>query len=161
MTTWPSGLRRVTRNHFSSGGVGSNPAVVVFLFATFPTFSFYPFSFIPLFFKKVVLPRFELGSLEPESNMLPLHHRTMILVLLLYIPLPFSLSPLQLSFFKKQRAQPDLNQWPRELQSYALPLSYAPFYFEIFLFLPNTSLPLFLFFPKKRLPWGSNPRPYG
>ncbi len=29
-TTWPSGLRRVTRNHFSSGGVGSNPAVVVF-----------------------------------------------------------------------------------------------------------------------------------
>ena len=30
MTTWPSGLRRVTRNHFSSGGVGSNPAVVVF-----------------------------------------------------------------------------------------------------------------------------------
>ena len=30
MTTWPSGLRRVTRNHFSSGGVGSNPAVVAF-----------------------------------------------------------------------------------------------------------------------------------
>ena len=30
MTMWPSGLRRVTRNHFSSGGVGSNPAVVVF-----------------------------------------------------------------------------------------------------------------------------------
>ena len=29
-TTWPSGLRRVTRNHFSSGGVGSNPAVVAF-----------------------------------------------------------------------------------------------------------------------------------
>ena len=27
---WPSGLRRVTRNHFSSGGVGSNPAIVVF-----------------------------------------------------------------------------------------------------------------------------------
>ena len=32
LTTWPSGLRRVTRNHFSSGGVGSNPAVVVFLY---------------------------------------------------------------------------------------------------------------------------------
>ena len=31
-TVWPSGLRRVTRNHFSSGGVGSNPAAVVFLF---------------------------------------------------------------------------------------------------------------------------------
>ena len=28
--------------------------------------------------------------------------------------------------FKKQRAQSELNQWPRELQSYALPLSYAP-----------------------------------
>ncbi len=28
-TVWPSGLRRVTRNHFSSGGVGSNPAAVV------------------------------------------------------------------------------------------------------------------------------------
>ena len=27
---WPSGLRRVTRNHFSYGGVGSNPAIVVF-----------------------------------------------------------------------------------------------------------------------------------
>ena len=27
---WPSGLRRVTRNHFSYGGVGSNPATVVF-----------------------------------------------------------------------------------------------------------------------------------
>ena len=30
MTAWPSGLRRVTRNHFSVGGVGSNPADVVF-----------------------------------------------------------------------------------------------------------------------------------
>ena len=38
MTTWPSGLRRVTRNHFSSGGVGSNPAVVVFLC---PSLSFF------------------------------------------------------------------------------------------------------------------------
>ena len=39
MTTWPSGLRRVTRNHFSSGGVGSNPAVVVF----YPFYSdYYP-----------------------------------------------------------------------------------------------------------------------
>ena len=28
---WPSGLRRVTRNHFSSGGVGSNPAAVVLI----------------------------------------------------------------------------------------------------------------------------------
>ena len=30
MTAWPSGLRRVTRNHFSVGGVGSNPAAVDF-----------------------------------------------------------------------------------------------------------------------------------
>ena len=34
-TVWPSGLRRVTRNHFSSGGVGSNPAAVVFSFFLF------------------------------------------------------------------------------------------------------------------------------
>ena len=67
LTTWPSGLRRVTRNHFSSGGVGSNPAVVVF--STFISFSF--------FYKKMVLPRFELGSREPESHMLPLHHGTL------------------------------------------------------------------------------------
>ena len=36
-TTWPSGLRRVTRNHFSSGGVGSNPAVVAFCMNNQPT----------------------------------------------------------------------------------------------------------------------------
>ena len=35
MTSWPSGLRRVTRNHFSVGGAGSNPADVVSLFFTF------------------------------------------------------------------------------------------------------------------------------
>ena len=41
-TVWPSGLRRVTRNHFSSGGVGSNPAAVVFsFFLSF--YSSYPF----------------------------------------------------------------------------------------------------------------------
>ena len=67
---WPSGLRRVTRNHFSSGGVGSNPAVVVF----YTSFSipFFPSS------KKMVPPRFELGSREPESHMLPLHHGTFL-----------------------------------------------------------------------------------
>ena len=68
MTTWPSGLRRVTRNHFSSGGVGSNPAVVVFcrLFCFLNT----------IIVQKMVPPRFELGSREPESHMLPLHHGT-------------------------------------------------------------------------------------
>ena len=35
MTSWPSGLRRVTRNHFSVGGAGSNPADVVFCFFLF------------------------------------------------------------------------------------------------------------------------------
>ena len=68
MTTWPSGLRRVTRNHFSSGGVGSNPAVVVFYIPTI-LFLFY--------LQKMVPPRFELGSREPESRMLPLHHGTL------------------------------------------------------------------------------------
>ena len=46
MTAWPSGLRRVTRNHFSVGGVGSNPAAVDFLvFAVFVLkFYFHMFS---------------------------------------------------------------------------------------------------------------------
>ena len=39
-TVWPSGLRRVTRNHFSSGGVGSNPAAVVFSFRLLFLFSY-------------------------------------------------------------------------------------------------------------------------
>ena len=47
-TTWPSGLRRVTRNHFSSGGVGSNPAVVVFIII-------YIFLFIQYSFNNIVL----------------------------------------------------------------------------------------------------------
>ena len=90
MTTWPSGLRRVTRNHFSSGGVGSNPAVVVFYFLPWLFFFisslflilFFFFSFLLIYlffpFKKMVTPRFELGSREPESHMLPLHHATFI-----------------------------------------------------------------------------------
>ena len=92
MTTWPSGLRRVTRNHFSSGGVGSNPAVVVF----YTSFSipFFPSS------KKMVPPRFELGSREPESHMLPLHHGTFLSYLYSF---PFTMPsypwPLIPSFF--------------------------------------------------------------
>ena len=81
MTTWPSGLRRVTRNHFSSGGVGSNPAVVVFY--TSYSLPFFPSS------KKMVPPRFELGSWEPESHMLPLHHGTLVYI----IPTPRWYSP--------------------------------------------------------------------
>ena len=50
---WPSGLRRVTRNHFSYGGVGSNPAVVVLfvpsLFYSIPYYLFSLFSFFPSF----------------------------------------------------------------------------------------------------------------
>ena len=81
MTTWPSGLRRVTRNHFSSGGVGSNPAVVVFcrLFCFLNT----------IIVQKMVPPRFELGSWEPESHMLPLHHGTLVYI----IPTPRWYSP--------------------------------------------------------------------
>lgn len=48
LTTWPSGLRRVTRNHFSSGGVGSNPAVVVLLSLFYRPLS--PVSFVPCFY---------------------------------------------------------------------------------------------------------------
>ena len=32
---WPSGLRRVTRNHFPYGSVGSNPATVVYKFLVY------------------------------------------------------------------------------------------------------------------------------
>ena len=106
MTTWPSGLRRVTRNHFSSGGVGSNPAVVVFYIPTI-LFLFY--------LQKMVPPRFELGSREPESHMLPLHHGTFQV----YIPV---------------------------------------FFCFLILLYPHYSI---LFYYKKRLPWVSNPRPYG
>ena len=86
MTTWPSGLRRVTRNHFSSGGVGSNPAVVVFcrLFCFLNT----------IIVQKMVPPRFELGSWEPESHMLPLHHGTLVYI----IPTPRWYSPALLFF---------------------------------------------------------------
>ena len=45
-TVWPSGLRRVTRNHFSSGGVGSNPAAVVFSFRLLFLFSYTPLRII-------------------------------------------------------------------------------------------------------------------
>ena len=45
-TVWPSGLRRVTRNHFSSGGVGSNPAAVVFSFLHLFLFSYTPLHII-------------------------------------------------------------------------------------------------------------------
>ena len=62
MTTWPSGLRRVTRNHFSSGGVGSNPAVVVFLFLFkliylnfYFTLFFLLFYFYLLFYLSIIL----------------------------------------------------------------------------------------------------------
>ena len=46
-------------------------------------FHFYPFktfdsnSVFDIIDKKVVTPRFELGSREPKSRMLPLHHATL------------------------------------------------------------------------------------
>ena len=130
MTTWPSGLRRVTRNHFSSGGVGSNPAVVVF----YTSFSipFFPSS------KKMVPPRFELGSREPESHMLPLHHGTFLSYLysfpftmpsypwplLFYPPMPFFLFPFPILSLLSL------------LSSYSLFFSYSPFPPSSLLFLP-------------------------
>ena len=157
MTTWPSGLRRVTRNHFSSGGVGSNPAVVVF----YTSFSipFFPSS------KKMVPPRFELGSREPESHMLPLHHGTFLSFLysfpftmpsypwplLFYPPMPFFLFLYSLYslFFL-------LTLFFFLTHPFLLPLSFSfPPY------LTSSLFSLLFLFSKKRLPWVSNPRPYG
>ena len=130
MTTWPSGLRRVTRNHFSSGGVGSNPAVVVFC-------STFLYTLIPT--KKWFHPDSNWG---PENQNLiccpytmePFYTTFLSLYLFPMWPLYlFILFPYVLPF--KKRAQSDSNQWPRELQSYALPLSYAPSYFS-FMFSP-------------------------
>ena len=130
MTTWPSGLRRVTRNHFSSGGVGSNPAVVVFC-------STFLYTLIPT--KKWFHPDSNWG---PENQNLiccpytmePFYTTFISLYLFPMWPLYlFILFPYVLPF--KKRAQSDSNQWPRELQSYALPLSYAPSYFS-FMFSP-------------------------
>ena len=157
MTTWPSGLRRVTRNHFSSGGVGSNPAVVVF----YTSFSipFFPSS------KKMVPPRFELGSREPESHMLPLHHGTFLSYLysfpftmpsypwplLFYPPMPFFLFVYSLYslFFLLT-----LFFFLLTLSSFLSPFPSPPY-------LTSSLFSLLFLFSKKRLPWVSNPRPYG
>ena len=74
MTTWPSGLRRVTRNHFSSGGVGSNPAVVVFI----------PYFYLPVTFtcKKWS---------HPDSNWGPENQNL--------ICCPYTIGPVYYSFF--------------------------------------------------------------
>ena len=154
MTTWPSGLRRVTRNHFSSGGVGSNPAVVVFLFASYTTFSFIPFPLSLFSLKRWFYPDSNWGPWN--QNPICCHYTIEPWYSYFFFFIP---SDTFFFLFIKQRAQPDLNQWPRELQSYALPLSYAPFYLLLSLFL--FILLFFLFFWKKRLPWVSNPRPYG
>ena len=44
-TTWPSGPRRLTRNQFPPGSVGSNPAVVVFYFIFLSLYLFLYFLF--------------------------------------------------------------------------------------------------------------------
>ena len=98
MTTWPSGLRRVTRNHFSSGGVGSNPAVVVL--------------FIP------------------------------------FLP----------SFLSKKWSHPDSNWGPENQNLICCPYTIGPAYYSFFSFFLYF---LLFFILKKRLPWVSNPRPYG
>ena len=172
MTTWPSGLRRVTRNHFSSGGVGSNPAVVVFYCLVFSSFFLvyfllFLFILIHLFFpyKKMVTPRFELGSREPESHMLPLHHGTFLSYLysfpftmpsypwplLFYPPMPFFLFLYSLYslFFLLT-----LFFFLLTLSSFLSPFPSPPY-------LTSSLFSLLFLFSKKRLPWVSNPRPYG
>ena len=109
---------------------------------------------------KMVPPRFELGSREPESHMLPLHHGTfssyilrlpftfiyfsflpITLYIILSLPIPYLLLPTTLVFY------------------FIMSFSYMH---VILLYnsIPFLTSPLFLLV-KKRLPWVSNPRPYG
>ena len=75
-------------------------------------------------------PEYKQKWSHPDSNWGPKNQN---LICCPYTMEPFTMDssehfwcPWGLFPFKKQRAQSELNQWPRELQSYALPLSYAP-----------------------------------
>ena len=75
-------------------------------------------------------------GLRRESNPGHLHPKQVFYRLTTKPCIDFIRLSLCFSFLKKNtRAQSDSNQWPRELQSYALPLSYAPSYFS-FMFSP-------------------------
>ena len=100
-----------------------HPKQVFYHLTTKPFFWLSSLFFSSLFLKKRASPGIEPGPLAPEASILPLNYEACI-------PYPsfFSFALFFFPFFqmKKQRAQSDSNQWPRELQSYALPLSYAP-----------------------------------
>ena len=89
MTTWPSGLRRVTRNHFSSGGVGSNPAVVVFILLCYL-----------IVYIKRASPGIEPGPPAPKAGILPLNYKASCSFILfsLFVPSLFSFYSLILPF---------------------------------------------------------------
>ena len=95
--------------------------------------------------KKVVPPRFELGSREPESHMLPLHHGTFLSYLYSF---PFTMPsypwPLTPSFLSPYALFPfPILSLLSLLSSYSLFFSYSPFPPSSLLFLP----PLSHFFP--------------
>ena len=156
MTTWPSGLRRVTRNHFSSGGVGSNPAVVVFCFVLL---------FLLLWYRQ------KNGSTQIRTGVL----RTRIsyaaptpwnLSILLLFPSTYSPCGLFIFLFYSPMCSPlkkghnrirtnDHGNCSPMLYHWAMRPPIFPLCFLLFVF----SFPVYLL--KKRLPWVSNPRPYG
>ena len=89
-------------------------------------------------------------GLRRESNPGHLHPKQVFYRLTTKPCIDFIRLSLCFSFLKKNtRAQSDSNQWPRELQSYALPLSYAPSYFS-FIFYPSCVYSHYL--PLKKTP---------
>ena len=90
-------------------------------------------------------------GLRRESNPGHLHPKQVFYLwttkplLILFFFINFSHSPIYIFRIRKKRAQSDSNQWPRELQSYALPLSYAPSYYYFIFFLDFPSPQLFFF----------------
>ena len=140
MTTWPSGLRRVTRNHFSSGGVGSNPAVVVFLCPSLSDYDFFVRQ------KK---------WFHPDSNWGPENQNL--------ICCPYTMEPLYdcalSSFLFPTGETPPVQKegtigFEPMTEGTAVPRSTTELCTLLFL------SPFFLSV-KKRPPWVSNPRPYG
>ena len=116
---------------------------------------------------KMVPPRFELGSREPESHMLPLHHGTFLSYLYSF---PFTMPsypwPLTPSFLSPYALFPfPILSLLSLLSSYSLFFLTHPFLLPLsFSFPPYLTSSLFsllFLFSKKRLPWVSNPRPYG
>ena len=109
---------------------------------------------------KMVPPRFELGSREPESHMLPLHHGTFSSYIL-RLPFTFIYFPfLPITLYIILSLSIPYLLLPTTLVFYFI-ISF-PYMHVILLYnsIPFLSYPLFLLV-KKRLPWVSNPRPYG